>query len=239
MYAADATVTGDPTLLRRDLSLQLRRFFAGVRGTGARPATSARACASTTCRTRRSTHAMNVDSAEYANIVLTFTRFYDQARRAGMPALPASARACHARVGHARDRRLLDARRLHELGLRARLRALAPGEEARARAAGADRPRVAPRRCSPARSGAAGRRRCSTAASSFYDRLAARAPGGLPDPVLFDVTQVPQGRGQRALAAARDRGQRRPRASTPASAARPAPSRRRCTPTTPTSAAWP
>ena len=26
---------------------------------------------------------MNVDSAEYANIVLTFTRFYDQARRAG------------------------------------------------------------------------------------------------------------------------------------------------------------
>ena len=34
----------------------------------------------------------NVDSAEYANIVLTFTRFYDQARRAGMPALPASAR---------------------------------------------------------------------------------------------------------------------------------------------------
>ena len=36
---------------------------------------------------------MNVDSAEYANIVLTFTRFYDQARRAGMPPLPASARA--------------------------------------------------------------------------------------------------------------------------------------------------
>ena len=35
----------------------------------------------------------NVDSAEYANIVLTFTRFYDQARRAGMPALPASSRA--------------------------------------------------------------------------------------------------------------------------------------------------
>ena len=29
MYAADATVTGDPTLLKRDMSLQLRRFFNG------------------------------------------------------------------------------------------------------------------------------------------------------------------------------------------------------------------
>ena len=49
MYAADHTVTGDPTLLKRDLTLQLRRFFAA-------PArTSARACASTTCRTRSST----------------------------------------------------------------------------------------------------------------------------------------------------------------------------------------
>ena len=34
----------------------------------------------------------NVDSAEYSNIVLTFTRFYDQARRAGMPALDPCAR---------------------------------------------------------------------------------------------------------------------------------------------------
>ena len=32
---------------------------------------------------------MNVDSAEYANIVLSFTRFYDQARSAGMAPLPA------------------------------------------------------------------------------------------------------------------------------------------------------
>jgi hypothetical protein len=36
---------------------------------------------------------MNVDSAEYANIVLSFTRFYDQARRAGMPALPSTHKA--------------------------------------------------------------------------------------------------------------------------------------------------
>ena len=36
MYAADATVTGDPTLLQRDMKLQLQRFFAGVRGSAAR-----------------------------------------------------------------------------------------------------------------------------------------------------------------------------------------------------------
>ena len=36
MYAADATVTGDTTLLKRDMSLQLQRFFAGVRGSAAR-----------------------------------------------------------------------------------------------------------------------------------------------------------------------------------------------------------
>ena len=28
---------------------------------------------------------MNVDSAEYANIVMSFTRFYGQAREGGMP----------------------------------------------------------------------------------------------------------------------------------------------------------
>ena len=32
---------------------------------------------------------MNVDSAEYANIVLSFTRLYGQARQAGMPRPPA------------------------------------------------------------------------------------------------------------------------------------------------------
>jgi hypothetical protein len=35
MYAADATVTGDTTLLRRDMRAQLARFFAQVRGNGA------------------------------------------------------------------------------------------------------------------------------------------------------------------------------------------------------------
>ena len=83
MYAADATVTGDPALLKRDFSAQLTRFVRGAKanfGAGMRfhylPHEHAN-------------HPMNVDSAEYANIVLSFTRFYDQARRAGMPAIPA------------------------------------------------------------------------------------------------------------------------------------------------------
>ena len=33
----EATVTGDKTLLKRDMSLQLRRFFNGVRGIGEVP----------------------------------------------------------------------------------------------------------------------------------------------------------------------------------------------------------
>ncbi|MDA0172730.1 hypothetical protein OJ998_26745 [Solirubrobacter taibaiensis] len=83
MYAADATVTGDPALLKRDFSAQLTRFIRGSKvnfGAGMRfhylPHEHAN-------------HPMNVDSAEYANIVLSFTRFYDQARRAGMAPLPA------------------------------------------------------------------------------------------------------------------------------------------------------
>src|SRR3954452_21243719 len=92
MYAADATVTGDATLLRRDMSLQLRRFFAGARAGAA----SRIGNFGPGMRFHYLPHlqaSANLDSAEYANIVLSFTRFYDQARRAGMPPLPAAARS--------------------------------------------------------------------------------------------------------------------------------------------------
>ncbi len=84
MYAADATVTGDPTLLRRDFALQLRRFFADAHanfGPGVRFHYLPQHPFSVPS---------NIDSAEYANIVLSFVRFYDQARHAGMAALPPS-----------------------------------------------------------------------------------------------------------------------------------------------------
>ena len=51
VYAANATVTGSPRLLRHDLRLQIARFVARARGAPAPPATSGPACASTTCRT--------------------------------------------------------------------------------------------------------------------------------------------------------------------------------------------
>jgi hypothetical protein len=85
VYAADATVTGDPTLLRRDLRAQLRRFITGRRnfGAGLRFQYVPR---------RPPAAPANVDSAEYANIVLSFLRFYVQARRAGMAPLPRAGR---------------------------------------------------------------------------------------------------------------------------------------------------
>jgi hypothetical protein len=85
VYAADATVTGDPTLLRHDLRAQLRRFVTGRRnfGAGLRFQYVPR---------RPPAAPANVDSAEYSNIVLSFLRFYVQARRAGMAPLPRAGR---------------------------------------------------------------------------------------------------------------------------------------------------
>ncbi len=93
MYAADATVTGDPALLRRDLRLQLLRFIRGARGSASAAGTFGPGMRFHYLPYERLNHPMNVDSAEYANIVLSFTRFYDQARRAGMEALPAPHKA--------------------------------------------------------------------------------------------------------------------------------------------------
>jgi hypothetical protein len=92
MYAADATVTGRPRLLRDDLRHQIARFARGAQG-------SARVAGNLGAglhfhylpHVRRS-HPMNVDSAEYANITASFLREYRQARRAGMRAPSPGAR---------------------------------------------------------------------------------------------------------------------------------------------------
>ena len=202
MYAADATVTGRPGLLRRDLRGQLARFVRGRNfGAGMRfqylPHLAAYA---------RS----NLDSAEYANIVLSFLRFYNQARRAGMAPLSRAGRSLVRRW----ERRAIAGYWTHgglpQLGHRPRVRSLAPGEEARARAAGADRDRADAAGCSRRAGGGRGRSGCSTAGCSFYEQLPV-GEGGLPDPVLFKLftrsaerRQRPPGRGSAA-------GQRRPR----------------------------
>jgi hypothetical protein len=91
IYAADATVGGPGGLLRDDLRRQIHRFAAAASGNFGPglhfhylPARSA-----------GSVH--NVDTAEYASIVASFTRFYVQARRAGMrPPSPADRRLLRA-----------------------------------------------------------------------------------------------------------------------------------------------
>jgi hypothetical protein len=196
MYAADATVTGDNTLLKRDMSLQLRRFFAGGGQTGNfGPGMRFHYLPNHSVNT-----AFNLDSAEYANIVLAFTRFYGQARRAGMPALPASARATMrewvrravsgywTHSGYLNWDSGLGFKRWHQgkklgltqealIGLASAPDSLLPG----------------PRWGQWAKT-------MLDRGLGFYDRLAAR---GLPDPVLFGVTVIPQEGSDAYLALAR------------------------------------
>jgi hypothetical protein len=202
MYAADATVTGDRTLLRRDLRLQLQRFFAGARGTLGRagnfgPGMRFHYLPSTSVNAQ-----MNVDSAEYANIVLTFTRFYNQARRAGMPALAGGARSLMrewaaraisgywTHAGYMNWDSGLGFDRWHQgkkLGLT---------QEALIGLASARSLLPSPRWAAWAKS-------MLDNGLAFYDRLAARAGRGLVDPVLFGVRVVPQGAGSAWLALVR------------------------------------
>ncbi len=84
MYGGSATVNGRDNLLRHDLALQIRRFMRGIHGHG-----GAAGNLGPGARFHYLPHAsvagrMNVDSAEYANIVISVTRFLDQGRAAGM-----------------------------------------------------------------------------------------------------------------------------------------------------------
>ena len=85
VYAADATVTGDGGLLRHDMRAQLARFVAGTRNF--MPGLRFQYIPDAPPSIRS-----NVDSAEYANIVISFLRFYNQGRRAGMAPLPRAGR---------------------------------------------------------------------------------------------------------------------------------------------------
>jgi len=86
IYAADATVSGDPTLLRHDLRAQIVRFVDGRRNFGPGLRFQYIPAAPPWIRS-------NLDSTEYANIVLSFLRF------SGEPADRSSGGAqwrCHA-----------------------------------------------------------------------------------------------------------------------------------------------
>ena len=84
MYAGAATVAGDQHLLRRDLSLQLRRFTTRIGHGGRAAGNLGPGGRFHYLPDQPESHPMNVDSAEYANIVMSLTRFLDQGRKAGM-----------------------------------------------------------------------------------------------------------------------------------------------------------
>jgi hypothetical protein len=93
VYAANATVTGSPRLLRHDLRRQIERFVARARGTAAVAGNLGPGLRFNYLPHFRPTSRMNTDSAEYASITASFTREYAQARRAGMrPPSPAARR---------------------------------------------------------------------------------------------------------------------------------------------------
>jgi hypothetical protein len=89
VYDAAAEATGDPAWLQRDLRGQLTQFVRSIRepapGTAGSlgPGMQFHYIPSESPRAR-----LNVDSAEYANIVASVTRFYDGALLRGMRPLP-------------------------------------------------------------------------------------------------------------------------------------------------------
>jgi hypothetical protein len=94
IYAAAAETTGDLSLLHHDLRAQAVRFVRGVR----RPAPGTAGNLGPGMRFHYlpqapKTLARNLDSAEYANMVASFARFWDGARARGMAGLPAADRA--------------------------------------------------------------------------------------------------------------------------------------------------
>ena len=144
LYAYDCLVNGDPTLLRVD--------YRAPGACASWPASRSRWTRERRHQRRpelplhyqnnaRRSCSRNLDSAEYANMTLHFLYWYDAALKAGMTALPAEDRRAAARLGAARPLRLLDPRRLHELGHRLELRALDEGQGVGVRPAGAARDR--------------------------------------------------------------------------------------------------
>jgi len=91
VYAADAIVNGDATLLRDDYDRQLRWFLEHARKTAYSGGTTnlAQGLGFRYSPHRAASNSANqVDTAEYASIAFGALAYLDQAREAGMPALP-------------------------------------------------------------------------------------------------------------------------------------------------------
>ncbi len=107
LHACAASMTGDPALLRRDYRQQLVRFLRGAKRP-ARPWRIPNLGPSYNFHRnpfQRAGARHNIESAEYANIVLDVIYYYEQARREGMTPISKS----HARTLRAWVRRALPA----------------------------------------------------------------------------------------------------------------------------------
>ena len=104
LHACAASMTGDSTLLRRDYRRQLTRFLNGAKRPMAPWRIPNLGPSYNFHRNpfQRSRARQNIESAEYANIVLDVIYYYEQARRAGMaPISRRQARALRAWVSRA------------------------------------------------------------------------------------------------------------------------------------------
>ena len=104
IYACSVSMTDDPTLLRRDYRRQLTRFLRGAKR-GTRPWRIANLGPSYSFHRnpfQRSGGPQNIESAEYADIVLDVIYYYQQARDRGMrPISDSDARTLRAFVRRA------------------------------------------------------------------------------------------------------------------------------------------
>ena len=236
MYTAAAEVGGNKASLHDQLLKQLRRFVDGAHKpmAGAAIANLGPSYRFHYLPGANDNHKFNLDSAEYANIVCGLLVAYQQARAGRDAGAGLGPRAGDPQLVRARAVRLLDARRLPELGHRPRLQALAPGQEARALAGRAARHGGVRRSSRPTGRGPS---TCSTArsSSSTAGPSAARASRRRTTSVCRRSTTT----SPRPCSPPRGCRPTRPRPRSSASAPSAPRSRRRCTPTTPTSAGSP
>ena len=196
VFAADATVNGNDRALAQGTKAHLGKFLSQSNrnlGPGLRFKYLPH---------EHENHPMNVDSAEYANIVLSFSRFYEQARKAGMAA-PGGSRL---RLLRSWVRRALTGYWTHSgymnwdsgLGFERWHQAKKFGLVQQALIGVASARDLQP-------SAAYGRWAKSMLDSGFelYDRWAERSPDGLAPAVAFDVDVVPQSLGSARLGASR------------------------------------
>jgi hypothetical protein len=196
VFAADATVNGNDRALARGTRAHLNRFLGGARsnfGPGLRfhylPQENVN-------------HPMNVDSAEYANIVLSFSRYYEQARHAGMPA-PSAARMRLLRswvtrsisgywthAGYLNWDSGLGFDRWHQI------KKLGLVQQALIGVASTEA-------LQPSRAFGGYAKSMLDSGFELYDRWADRSSSGLAAGVAFGLTAVPQGRGSARLGASR------------------------------------